>query len=80
MEQVLILDKKNGLRALIDSNRFSNNILRPLLKMWCAVHRSALAWGQLTSNVIEVHKLIVTCSAISSYFHSSINLVSEPES
>lgn len=65
------IGQKNGLWALIDSNRYSNNIQGPLLKMWCAVHRSALAWGQLTSNVIEVHKLIVACSAISSYFHQS---------
>lgn len=65
------IGQKNGLWALIDSNRYSNKIQVPLLKMWCAVHRSALAWGQLTSNVIEVHKLIVTCSAISSHFHQS---------
>ncbi|XP_025423121.1 LOW QUALITY PROTEIN: zinc finger protein 862-like, partial [Sipha flava] len=65
------IGQKNGLWALIDSNRCSNNIQGPLLKMWCAVHRSALAWGQLTSNVIEVHKLIVACSGMSSYFHQS---------
>uniref|UniRef100_A0A2S2NPN1 Uncharacterized protein n=1 Tax=Schizaphis graminum TaxID=13262 RepID=A0A2S2NPN1_SCHGA len=39
------IGQKNGLWALIDSNRCFNNIQGPLLKMWCAVHRSALAWG-----------------------------------
>jgi len=30
----------------------------PLIKVWRAVHRSALAWEELTANVVEVKKNI----------------------
>jgi len=40
-EASINIGQKNGLWALIDLNRFSNNIQGPLLKIWCAVHRSA---------------------------------------
>jgi len=41
------------------------------IKIWCAVHRSALVWEKLTSEVDELNKLIQICSSISSYFHQS---------
>ena len=43
----------------------------PLLKMWCAVHRSALAWNSVCSSVAEVNYLIRDAAALATYFHSS---------
>jgi len=61
--------EKNGLWALLEKDKKSLPI--PLLKVWCAVHRSALAWESLTANVIKIKKLIDSCSSISTYFHRS---------
>jgi len=41
------------------------------MKIWCAVHRSALAWEKLTQHVSEVSKIIETCSSIFIGFHQS---------
>ena len=43
----------------------------PLLKIWCAVHRSALAWNSVCSSVAEVNHLIRDAAALATYFHSS---------
>jgi hypothetical protein len=43
----------------------------PLLKIWCAVHRSALAWNSVCSSVAEVNYLIRDAAALATYFHSS---------
>ena len=43
----------------------------PLLKIWCAVHRSALAWKSVCSSVAEVTNLIRDAAALATYFHSS---------
>ncbi|KAL4126401.1 hypothetical protein QTP88_010623 [Uroleucon formosanum] len=60
---------KNGLWAILENERQQELVEIPLMKIWCSVHRSALAWGQLTKNVLEVSKIILSCSSISSYFH-----------
>jgi len=39
--------------------------------MWCAVHRSNLAWGDLTKNVGEVKRIINDAKAVATYFHTS---------
>lgn len=55
------------------------------MKIWCAVHCSALAWEKLTQQVSEVSKIIETCSSISTYFHQSgvktkeLKLIAEKE-
>lgn len=41
------------------------------MKIWCSVHRFALAWEKLAQNVPEVSKIISSCSSISSYSHQS---------
>lgn len=41
------------------------------LSKFGAVHRSALAWEKLTSEVGELNKLIQICSSIPSYFRKS---------
>ncbi|CAB4021003.1 Hypothetical predicted protein [Paramuricea clavata] len=43
----------------------------PLLKIWCAVHCSALAWNSVCSSVAEVNYLIRDAAALATYFHSS---------
>lgn len=65
------IGQKAGLWALFEKNRKEESVKLPLLKMWCAVHRSALAWESLTTNVIELSNIICLCSSISSYFHQS---------
>lgn len=57
----------NGLLSILEKERAD----LPLIKVWCAVHRAALAWEKLTANVVEVKKNIGTCVSISSYFHQS---------
>lgn len=60
-------DDKNGLWSILEKERAD----LPLIKVWCAVHRTALAWEKLTANVVELKKIIETCVSISSYFHQS---------
>jgi hypothetical protein len=43
----------------------------PLLKIWCAVHRSQLAWQAVSSSVVEVKHLFQTLAGVSSYMHAS---------
>lgn len=43
----------------------------PLLKILCAVHRSQLAWKNLTENVAELKVLIQELKSISTFFHTS---------
>lgn len=64
--------KKNGLWLIFKQkrNEIGNNF-GPLITIWCAVHRSALAWEKLTVEISELNKLIQMCSSISSYFHQS---------
>lgn len=61
--------EKNGLWTLLTNDRLLINM--PLIKVWCAVHRSALAWEELTANVVEVKKNIESCTSIATYFHQS---------
>lgn len=61
--------EKTGLWSLLTKDRQLINM--PLIKIWCAVHRSALAWEELTAHVIEVRKIIETCTSIATYFHQS---------
>ena len=45
--------------------------LIPLIKIWCAVHRSNLAWKSVTETVTELRVLIEELKGISTYFHTS---------
>lgn len=63
--------QKKGLWTLLENERKADEIKVPILKIWCAVHRSALAWEKLNHQVSEVSKIIETCSSISTYFHQS---------
>jgi hypothetical protein len=43
----------------------------PLLKIWCGVHRSQLAFKNVTANVPEVAYLISDCKAVINFNHMS---------
>lgn len=43
----------------------------PLIKIWCAAHRSELAWKSTSKSVPEISKVLSVLSSISSYFHQS---------
>jgi len=63
--------QKKGLWTLIENERKTDKIKVPIMKIWCAVHRSTMAWEKLTQQVFKVSKIIETCSSISTYFHQS---------
>lgn len=55
---------RNGLWALLEEDKTNGSSATPLLKIWCAVHRSALVWEALTERktaVCEVDKTIKFC-------------------
>ena len=42
-----------------------------MIKIWCAVHRSQLAWKSVTNSIQEVSHLIQQLSSILTFFHAS---------
>ena len=60
---------KNGLWSKLDEMRKESSTELPLLKLWCACHRSNLAWISVTKSVPEVQKAIRKASAVSTFFH-----------
>lgn len=46
-----------------------NNI--PLITIWCAAHRSNLAWKDTSNSVSEVQHLFLTSTSLSTFFHTS---------
>ena len=58
--------------AKTKSNDDDNIIpVRPLLKVWCAVHRSQLAWHSVSESVVEVKHCFQNLISLVSYFHTS---------
>ena len=53
------------------SEKCPSDQLVPLLKIWCVVHRSQLAWKNVTENVDELKILIQELKSLSTYFHTS---------
>jgi hypothetical protein len=43
----------------------------PLLKIWCTVHRTSLAWKDVCSSVTELHTLLLDLTGLASYFRQS---------
>lgn len=77
---------KNGLWTLLQAEiehmaqvEADNNIsseteslpVLPLLKVWCAVHRSQLAWHSVSESVFEVKHIFQNLISIVSFFHTS---------
>jgi hypothetical protein len=66
--------EKKGLWALIDRDfnlPLGDEVPTPMIKIWCAVHRSQLAWKSVTNSIQEVSHLIQQLSSISTFFHAS---------
>ena len=62
----------NGLwRKLEDEKRMHDNSNQPLLKVWCAAHRSNLAYKDISKSVSEVRMAVVDVVSVGSYFHVS---------
>ena len=53
------------------SEKCPSDQLVPLFKIWCAVHRSQLAWKNVTENVDELKIIIQELKSLSTYFHTS---------
>ncbi len=62
---------KKSLWTWLDQQSNSLKGSLPILKIWCAVHRSSLAWGDLCKSVGEVKRIINDAKAIATYFHIS---------
>lgn len=62
---------KNSLWALIDDELKKVNSQIPLLKIWCAAHRSELAWKNTAAAVPEIGKMLSILSNMATYFHFS---------
>lgn len=62
---------KGGLWAIFKNQleKYRNNL--PFIKLWCAAHRSDLAWNSMTDSVKELHKTLSVLSSIASYFRTS---------
>lgn len=68
------MGEKNGFWTLLENDKIQDESTGPLIKIWCVVHRSALAWNGLTKEkfkISEVESLISTCVSIVGYFHQS---------
>ncbi|XP_025190261.1 uncharacterized protein LOC112590884 isoform X2 [Melanaphis sacchari] len=71
--------EKNGLWALLkqmrhvsaDENTEAETSIPPLMTIWCAAHRSNLAWKSVSESVRELKHIVIELVAISSFFHTS---------
>ena len=63
--------ERRGLWAQLQEMRDKSTCNAPLLKIWCSVHRSALAWKSVCSSVVEVQSLLLDMTGLASYFRQS---------
>lgn len=66
--------EKGGFWTLFENKwRYTLNNTKsvPLLKIWCAAHRSNLAWKDASAIVPEIQHLLEKLSGLSSFFHTS---------
>lgn len=61
----------NGLWRLTDDDAKEAGAAQPIIKIWCAAHRSDLAVKDLNKCVEEVPQLIQKCSSIASFIRRS---------
>ena len=65
---------KAGLWVFLDDDKKKIESPLPFLKIWCSVHRSALAWGEFTNGkyaVREIKTVLDICVSLTGYFHKS---------
>ena len=58
----------NGLWALCQKERDASGTNLPLLKIWCAAHRTNLAWKSVCNSVPEVGNLVQTAADLCTFF------------
>ncbi|KAF0714641.1 E3 SUMO-protein ligase KIAA1586-like isoform X4 [Aphis craccivora] len=67
--------EKGGLWTLFENKwrktSDNNTPSIPFIKIWCAVHRSNLAWKDASSIIPEVQHFLEKLSGLSSFFHTS---------
>jgi hypothetical protein len=61
---------KQSLWTELDKMR-SERKLPPLMKVWCAVHRSSLAWTNVCAEVAELKHLVADARGVSTYYRCS---------
>jgi len=60
---------ENKWRTTASMSNISSNI--PLQKIWCAAHRSNLAWKDTSNSVPEIKHLLDKLIGLSTFFHTS---------
>jgi hypothetical protein len=70
------IGEKNGFWTLLEYERRSSQTAKshstlPVVKIWCAVHRSQLAWQSVSETVIEVKHCFQQLFGLVSYFYTS---------
>lgn len=65
------IGETGGMWPMFDKKLLEIGSRIPLLKVWCAAHRSDLAFKDLSSENSQCHKMLSILSGISSYFHTS---------
>ena len=64
--------EKNGMWAQLQKSRDESLFKTvPLIKIWCTVHRSSLAWKSVCCNVKELNTLVIDLTGIASFFRQS---------
>ncbi|KAL5245424.1 hypothetical protein ACI65C_012834 [Semiaphis heraclei] len=64
------IGSKGGLWTLVE-NKWRNNSNKsnvPLVKIWCAVHRSNIAWKDVSSTVVEVSHIVTFLADVLAIF------------
>ena len=65
---------KSGMWARLKKERDESGLEIPLLTIWCAVHRSDLAFEDLEKRVLEIKRCIGDVVGLATFFHrSSVN-------
>jgi len=63
---------RNGLRRKLEEEKVSHDPSHgPMLKIWCAAHRSNLAYKDVSKSVSEAKLITSDVVAVGSYFHVS---------
>ena len=62
---------RNSLWASLEAERKTEDGNLPLLKIWCGVHRSDLAFTNVSKTIPEVHNVISDAVSLTTFFHTS---------
>jgi len=71
---------QNSLWKCLEDERVKSSSQLPLLKIWCAVHRSQLAYKDMAANVPEVKHIIADCKMTADYYRVSAKRMQELKS